>query len=631
MRKKVAIIGGGIAGVYTAWRLMHSEQADQFEVTLFESTDRMGGRIHSQLIPPLEFRAELGAMRFHPTHHLLRALIADLNIPIRPFDVPAPHLRVRGRTLTATEVLSGGCTRCGAGVPFLLRSSERERSADQLVHEALQMLFRDLSFPNAKVEQARFHKEALLAGSYSEALWTFVREYGMYENVPLRDIGFWNLLQHYLSNEAFSLVHTAMSLESVIGNWNAAEAIPWFMADYSGGDLWMVPGGMSRVIDRMIRELRDSIEKPDSDSAWLRKRSTVRQCRRMVGGQWMIETADRAEENGEPKEFDNGPFDEIVFATPLEALKEIEILDGDAELELNWLKDVEGHRLFKVFLLFQNPWWVSSGVPAGTTGRTYTDLPLRQVYYFHPDWMGGCVKGACEETDGKDEEKKFKPWDDFSDKPAWEEFVKSWPEVQKKLAAQKSGPQWSLVMASYSDEHHVNFWRPATAAARSQSSAIHYNNPEGLEAKDARLLRNAIDLIPDRLRIRTRTVQKILQQLREIHGQAVPEPVAGIYMDWNEPPFRAGWHTWIVGTDPDSHSQKIANFGHGLHFCGEAWSRDQGWIEGALKTAERVLAGSPFKAKPTKTAKLYVDMNFATYIGGNDTHEDGVKPAEATP
>jgi hypothetical protein len=167
--------------------------------------------------------------------------------------------------------------------------------------------------------------------------------------------------------------------------------------------------------------------------------------------------------------------------------------------------------------------------------------------------------------------------------------------------------------------------------AASQSSAIHYNNPEGLEAKDARLLRNAIDLIPDRLRIRTRTVQKILQQLREIHGQAVPEPVAGIYMDWNEPPFRAGWHTWIVGTDPDSHSQKIANFGHGLHFCGEAWSRDQGWIEGALKTAERVLAGSPFQAKPTKTAKLYVDMNFATYIGGNDTHEDGVKPAEATP
>jgi hypothetical protein len=445
----------------------------------------------------------------------------------------------------------------------------------------------------------------------------------MYENVPLRDIGFWNLLQHYLSNEAFSLVHTAMSLESVIGNWNAAEAIPWFMADYSGGDLWMVPGGMSRVIERMIRELRGFIAKPDSE--WLRKRSTVLRCRRRDGGQWMIETEDRAEENGEPKVSDNGPFDEIVFATPLEALKGIEIIDGNAKLEPSWLKDVEGHRLFKVFLLFQNPWWVSSGVPAGNTGRTYTDLPLRQVYYFHPEWMAGCVNAACEETDEKDETKSFEPWADFSDKPAWDEFVKSWPDVQKKLAAQKSGPQWSLVMASYSDEHHVNFWRPATAAARSQSSAIHYNNPEGLEAKDARLLRNAIDLIPDRLRIRTRTVQKILQQLREIHGQAVPEPVAGIYMDWNEPPFRAGWHTWIVGTDPDSH--KIATFGHGLHFCGEAWSRDQGWIEGALKTAERVLRGTPFEVEPTKTGRLYVDGKFDTYIGCNDADDTDVKPA----
>jgi hypothetical protein len=110
-------------------------------------------------------------------------------------------------------------------------------------------------------------------------------------------------------------------------------------------------------------------------------------------------------------------------------------------------------------------------------------------------------------------------------------------------------------------------------------------------------------------------VQKIQQQLREIHGQAVPEPIAGIYMDWNEPPFRAGWHTWIVGTNPDTHD--IADQRNGLHFCGEAWSRDQGWIEGALKTAERVLRCKPFEAKPTRTAKLFVDGDFYTYIGGS--------------
>ena len=104
-RVRVAIIGGGIAGIYAAWRLTHADCGTKFEVRLIEATSRLGGRIRSQLIPPLKFSAELGAMRFHPTHHLLRALISDLAIPVRSFDVPAAHLRVRGRTLTPTEVL----------------------------------------------------------------------------------------------------------------------------------------------------------------------------------------------------------------------------------------------------------------------------------------------------------------------------------------------------------------------------------------------------------------------------------------------------------------------------------------------------------------------------------------------
>lgn len=582
--KKVAIVGGGIAGVYTAWRLTRPEVDVSYDITLLEATDRFGGRIRSQLIPPLKFRAELGAMRFHPTHHLLRALIDDLDIPTRPFDIPAAHLRVRGRTLTPTELLNGGCSRCGASVPYLLRTTERELSADDLVQRALQMLFRDLSFPNAPVEEARFHKEALLAGNYTDALWKFVRLRGVYENVPLRDIGFWNLLQHYLSNEAVSLVHTALSLESVIGNWNAAEAIPWFMADYSNPKLSMIPGGMSRVIEKMLGDVKQV------KNDWLRPGTAVTSCKR-DGGKWLLSFKDQPSEG----------FDNVIFAIPLEALKRIEITDANNDaLELPWLSSVETHRLFKVFLLFENPWWVSSGIPAGNTGRTYTDLPLRQVYYFHPDWMEGCHESA------KREGNEYDCWANFSDEDVWADFRVRWPNVPKA--------PWSLVMASYSDEHHVSFWRPATAAARSETSALHYNDPEGLTSKEARLLRSAIELIPDSLRIRSRTVQKILQQLREIHGQAVPEPIAGIYMDWDEEPFRAGWHTWIIGSDPDANN--IADYrDNGLHFCGEAWSRDQGWIEGALKTAECVLAGPAFKVSPTKTSQVYVDGNFERYIG----------------
>lgn len=41
MKKRVAIIGGG-TGLTLAWLL-----ADQFDVTLFEANDRLGGHIHS--------------------------------------------------------------------------------------------------------------------------------------------------------------------------------------------------------------------------------------------------------------------------------------------------------------------------------------------------------------------------------------------------------------------------------------------------------------------------------------------------------------------------------------------------------------------------------------------------------
>jgi hypothetical protein len=221
--------------------------------------------------------------------------------------------------------------------------------------------------------------------------------------------------------------------------------------------------------------------------------------------------------------------------------------------------------------------------------------------------MKRCVDAAMKGEDN------YNPWTPKRSDEEWmTEFRPLWDEIE-----QKHPRRWSLVMASYSDEHHVSFWRPATAAARREDAAIHFKNPEGLAAADARLLRDAIDRIPDKLRIRSRMVQKIQQQLREIHGQAVPEPVAGIYMDWNDPPFYAGWHTWVVGSDPDqcdvAHYQPNDCNWSGLHFCGEAWSRDQGWIEGALKTSERVLAS--LGVPGSERAQQYIDSDFYTYIG----------------
>ena len=53
------IVGGGISGLYTAWRLGRDTSMN---VLLLESTDRFGGRFHTVTMPG-GYRADLGAMR----------------------------------------------------------------------------------------------------------------------------------------------------------------------------------------------------------------------------------------------------------------------------------------------------------------------------------------------------------------------------------------------------------------------------------------------------------------------------------------------------------------------------------------------------------------------------------------
>src|SRR5215204_4257288 len=127
--KSIAIVGGGIAGLYAAWRMLQTDP--ECTVCLFEADDLLGGRIKSVSVPGIPFKAELGAMRFRSNHLLLRSLLDELRIPTRRFDVRPPRLKVRGRSLSAKELADGSCRHCGAGAPYLLRPHERGKTAEE--------------------------------------------------------------------------------------------------------------------------------------------------------------------------------------------------------------------------------------------------------------------------------------------------------------------------------------------------------------------------------------------------------------------------------------------------------------------------------------------------------------------
>ncbi len=87
--KKVAIIGAGAAGLVAAYELA---KIKNIEVTLYEASDRLGGRMDSIRIDDGEFNTkifEMGCMRFPPTSHTLYHYLDQFGLkPVPNFPDP---------------------------------------------------------------------------------------------------------------------------------------------------------------------------------------------------------------------------------------------------------------------------------------------------------------------------------------------------------------------------------------------------------------------------------------------------------------------------------------------------------------------------------------------------------------
>jgi hypothetical protein len=94
--------------------------------------------------------------------------------------------------------------------------------------------------------------------------------------------------------------------------------------------------------------------------------------------------------------------------------------------------------------------------------------------------------------------------------------------------------------------------------------------------------------------------------LKDLHASmesgmqvSVDDPVVGTYTFWDDfgddPIPETGWHTWEPGVNSEEAMDYMAQpFKRGttslrVYVCGEAYSNEQGWIEGALKSVERAI------------------------------------------
>ncbi|HYR29769.1 MAG TPA: RidA family protein, partial [Thermoanaerobaculia bacterium] len=436
--------------------------------------------------------------------------------------------------------------------------------------------------------------------------WLLIQKHGLLTGiVELSNLGVLNLLHHYLSPEAANFVDGGLGYESVIGNWNVSDAIPWFIADFSPGQGYeSIVGSMFEVVEKIERALQTN----DSFRCDIYRNARVTRLEQTEDSSYRVRMDKKQTPyKSKPAVPPSVIADAVFLALPRRPLESLQIAwleekgaTGKLREWNEWLASVRGHRLAKIVQAYRYPWWRQDRSQRGTASRTFTDLPLRQVYYLDREWLE--ERGRYRNEAGE--------------------------------IAPGTTPEVGGMIVAYLDGHYTSFWRFITAVQRLHD----LQGSDGLDKKQAILKEQekrksfgsrirewpeppeldnlfdkplpwsphdrALHLYYYRYGLYERAAAKVKHALVSLHkpaprwaGTKVPEPVAGAYTFWDDFSDDAlvgsGWHTWESGVSSAGIIEKMVcpfeEEKKKVYVCGEAYSSDQGWIEGALKSVELIM------------------------------------------
>ncbi len=487
----IAIVGGGISGIYAAWRLQ--KQDPTRNIHLYELSDRIGGRLISLDPPEMQgIKAEFGGMRYLTNQPIVSNLVAELGLATRPFPVSGDEniYYLRGQHMRGSDLTDS------KKIPYRLSWLERGKTPGELVMNAI-----DTLIPGA----TKLTKEQ----------WQDVKENYTFQGKHLWELGWWNLLHQVMSSEAFKFILDAGGYDTLVTNWNAAEALPWYLADFG-------PDAQYRTIIDGMETLPRMVAKQFVDAG-----GNIHLGQR-------LNTFVKREDGQIELIFDDAPpviAQHLILAMPRRSL---ELLDDDTEFLLHptvrdLIPTVTPHPMFKLFLCYRYAWWQDAGV---NNGRSVTDLPLRQVYYFGSEREGP--------------------------------------------AAYNQELRDSLVMASYDDGEHVGFWRGLADRGHSTTHCF----PESAEPRW------------NRYTCPSAMIEHAQRQLKVVHDlEYLPDAYAAGFQDWGQDPYGGAWNSWNIHVKGWEVQEKMIQplDEWPVYVIGEAYSGAQGWIEGALQTAETLL------------------------------------------
>lgn len=543
----VAIVGAGASGLYSGYRLRTGVDTNgnplNLKVNIFEASDRICGRLDSVQLPGMEVTAELGGMRYMDTQKIISGLIDKYqtdgllkSIPFEMGDSGNQLIYLRKQRYHADDYKKPG---------FKTRYDVEEKYQGKSAN----YVFNDIIDTVLKADGESI--EGIQGSKDPQAEWRRVKRdlvynfEGPYYKKKVYEIGFWNLLKDMSSQECYEFLANAGGYYSNTINWNAAEAFPYMVGDFSDDDVTYntIEGGFDKVLRVTASNFVNAggtikpnnvlvnFEKTTADDPTDRKYKLIFENVatgethnykvRNVDKQWVVYA------------------DDIILGMPrrsLELLDQSNFLFNPFETESKALhhniKSVMNEPSLKILLGFEYPWWPID--PADYQSPSVTDLPMRQCYYFGTD-----------------------------------------------------ANNHSLFLASYNDMRTVSFWKAMENDALFETKPTDY-----LQATATRRKRLEEYLEKEVPPATKSMVAEVMKEVREMHGRDdIPEPYTSAYKDWSHDPYGGGYHAWksgfVVADKMPEIRQPQAN--ERVFIVGEAYSDQQGWVEGAFCEAEKVM------------------------------------------
>lgn len=358
---KVAVLGGGLAGLATAFEL----RKIGFDITIYEALEnRVGGRVYTYYFDKQEkLYHEFGPMRIPVTHETVWHYLNLFKIPTRPFIQYSEKSFIYYRNARARNDRNGADVMKNIYPKFNLTENERNTTWQRLQEIALDSHLLYAS-PEVRVETIQvkpYYNERTL-------MWSDNSGMRMMESTGL-------------TQEAISLVANFSSL--LYGNLNNSY-IDFIEENYpvNLAYLYEIPGGMVNFPKSFIKSFNDpnpTNDYPDIDKAELGKVEYKAGC-------WVKEIGfDNFNQNvvidyEDKKLKDNlkEKFDYVVCAIPFSSLRNVNINPLFSNLKMRAIREVNYTPSQRTLLLCKERFWEKQGIIGG---GSFTDLPIASIWY----------------------------------------------------------------------------------------------------------------------------------------------------------------------------------------------------------------------------------------------------------